>query len=335
MAKETPTLLDMFLRTGILAHEPSKMRLRMRMAKSFVLDDEASEFLGYILKSVGPMVLREHEFARAPYDQTWVELNFRAYARNMPVSGPEVNADTRLGYFFDNDDVWCVAESPAYKDPSMMPFSYQLHRPISMEEELQMAQFFGTSRLMYRQAILGYVGVKDGDWWLSTEASNVCRSHRFVVHDALKDVSMQGRYGVLTSAAGTLKQIIALGLLLSRSQTQRIINYTEIGPRRAFIRAKQVALVKHNVVSLHLGPKRTFQKFTRYLETGGHKKFHDVRGHWAQTRKLDQSCEHSWDALDVNHFTCVRCGSNRWWRKAHQRGDINLGTVTKHYEVKE
>jgi hypothetical protein len=95
-----------------------------------------------------------------------------------------------------------------------------------------------------------------------------------------------------------------------------------------------VAFVSHNRISMHLNPKIALKRFTRSLETGMHHRLHDVRGHWAQNRK-NLSCDHIWDAIDPDHFHCTLCGTNRWWRRSHQRGDQTLGTVTKDYIIKE
>lgn len=337
--KDRPTLFDQLRRSpGRFAEVGwGPPAAAMQLAHRFVLDASASAFIGDLLRRAGTLVLREHEFARVPFPTTWIELDFKAYIAAIPSAPkPDSKSDTHVGYLYHNGSVYAAAWSDTKKhgEPAFSPYHFELHLPFGFEEELAMAQAAGYSRLTYRQVLLGTLPEPiDSRWWMSAEAADICRSHRIVWDDKGR-IDAKHKNLIVSSSAGELKQVLALALLLTRPG-QRVITVREQGHRRSIIRGKPMVLAKHNVITLHMKQEVAVRRFISGLQTGLHRREHDVRGHWAQTRRFQTACTHVWEPTDLDHYQCLRCQAKRWWRTAHKRGSNEIGTVTKDYEVTE
>ena len=339
-SKNPPTLYDNLMASGMNAHLLSKGLVDdvvgpLKRAHLYVLDEEASAFLGDMLKQITPLVLGQHEFARAPYPETWVEFDFPAYMKALDGRDPDADGDTRVGFYVNSrNSMFNVSETKTSK-PVMLPIWFELHRPISFEEELAMANHFGLSRLTYRQMLLGTSGL-DEDWWRSDAATAFCRGHTMRASDALMGMSARALLPMLQGSAGSLKQCIALLLLLTRPG-QAVLKLHEQDRRHGIIRGRTKVLAPHHKVTIHLRRDMAMHKVIEALHsTGRHNRWHDVRGHWCQTRNPKYAgCEHDWQPVDKDHYECIRvgCKAKRWWKADHHRGDPSLGKVDKTYEV--
>jgi hypothetical protein len=341
-SKAPPTLYDNFAATGLQVAGFDKATLErvvrpLLAAQKYVLDEEASSFLGDMLKQITPLVLAQHEFARTPYPNTWIEFHFPPYMKALDGRDPDDTGDTRVGFFInERNSMFSVSETKTSK-PAMLPMWFDLHHPISFEEELEMANRFGLSRMTYRQMILGTTSIYD-DWWKSDAATAFCRSHRLRIGNSFADVPTHALQTLLRGSAGSLKQGIALLLLLTRPG-QAVLKLHEQDRRRGIIRGQSRVLAPHHTVTLHLKRDMAMQKVIEALHsTGRHNRLHDVRGHWCQTRNPKyRGCDHDFQPVDINHYECIRpgCKAKRWWKKNHPRGDASLGKVDKTYEVTE
>jgi hypothetical protein len=334
-----PTLLDNLMVKHATHKLTSSNLLRLMHAQRFVLDEDASRLLGHLIKEAAPMMMAQHEFARPPFDPTWIEIDYPSYMLGLGhVPQPDdLTVDKRVGYFYGAGNLLFVTETMDSKAPMVMPYWFQLHHPQTFEEELQLAETLGTSRLLMRQVILGQDGFPT-EWWLSDAATNFFRSHRLIISPTIvKELEMSRRQilNMLTGGAGSLKQGIALLLLLTRPG-QAVIRLSEVGHRHSIIKGKFKTLLPHHKLTLHLSVPASARKVVEALHTTGiHHRFHSVRGHWAQTRKNVHGCSHSWEPVTVDRYHCLHCPAKRWWKTDHHRGDITLGTVTKDYDVKK
>jgi hypothetical protein len=335
-SKNAPTLYDNFfnaINKDSVEPEQKQMVDHMRKAERYVFDTKASHILGHMIKTMAPLILQQHEFARPPYSNTWVEIDMMAYMEALEEHRDlrDPTLDTRLGYLVMRDHILFFVSETAHTKPLITPYWYVLHEPISFEQELDLAQKLGLSRLTLREHLLGTSGLPK-DWWRSPEAESFCRGHHFMMGQQLKESSPGTRRKVLRGAAGSLKQAIAILLLLSRPGSG-VIALSNQERRHGLVRGHSRVLAPHHKVTIHLEGRKALQRIQNNLQTGQHHRYHSVRGHWCQTRRIT-GCEHDWEPVNPDRYECLKgCGAKRWWKKNHHRGDISLGEVTKEYEV--
>jgi hypothetical protein len=340
LAESEVKKIDLTLVDAILASKPGPFeppRLRLMRAQRFVLDRDASHYFQKLVHDLGPLLLAQHAFARPPYEQTWVEFDCDAYFADTWGLAPE-ERDARIGFLFDGNAVHCWSNTQAHPVPECGPVSYLMHTPVTYEEEPANAQAFHVSRLVWRHHLIGGIGKTAGDpWWMSDEATEICRSHRVVVApgwaEFIGDMPPIRIAEFLRLTAGTFKQMLTLALLLSRS-SHRYWTISEQPRGRAIVAGKPRVLVPYNRVTMHLKEEVAMARFQSDLRSGVHRRHHSVRGHWAQSRRFI-GCDHAWIERDEDHFDCGLCKAKRWWRQEHHRGDISKGSVSKTYEVTE
>jgi hypothetical protein len=328
--KHEPTLADALMSTSAHHTHYDPPRIAMLNAKRFVFDTGASGFLGMMLHKAARLILREHEFARQPYPQTWIEIDAAAYGIGLQGyvdNGDPATADKKFGYLYNNGTVYCAAMGP--DGVGWSPLTLKLHHPVTLEQEIDIAQRTGHSRLTLRQALVGYAENITDSWWQGGELDALARSH---LYQPALDLTREQNLGILQSHQGILKQALAVLLLLTRPG-RRVLQFGEEKHKRVIWRGKNTLMMSHHTVKLHIDQSVALRRFITGIHTGLHRKHHDVRGHWAQTRRNQQNCTHVWDPIDPDHYRCLRCEAKRWWRKDHTRGQLELGTVTKVYEV--
>lgn len=323
MKKEDLTLFDLWMSDRNALLGPT-----MRQAKRFVLDASASEFVGELLRRAPLEVLRQHQFAKAPYETTWIELDHEAYFQRGLQLPTKSLSDSKVGILVHHDRVRTIA-CDAGGSAMLSPMIIDLHRKVTFEEELEIAQAVGASRFSLRMLLLGGVTAVTSDWWQSAEAAEVCRSHRLSVDKAFEHLPTPDLAALLAGSAGDLKMMLALLLLLVRPHSNIVSQ--EVGHRRAIVGGKAMVLKEHHVLKLRLDHADPVTRYLSHLSTGGHRREHGVRGHWAQHRKRGRNCGHQWEGLSPTLFQCVVCGAKRWWKKDHHRG--KGGRITKEYEV--
>jgi hypothetical protein len=325
--KRQPLLADALLHQT--RHPYGPPRQAMLTAKRFAFDAGASGFVGKLLNKTARLILREQEFARQPYPQTWVELDAPAYSTGLmgTVQGDPATADTKFGFLYDNGTVYCGAASK--NGCNWSPFTIKLHQPVTFETELATAMATGQSRLTLRQALIGYAEHLYDPWWQSGEVDMIARSHLYV---PAPDLTMEQNRGILQQHQGVLKQVLAMLLILTRPG-RRVLTITDQGHQRTLYKGNSMVLAKHSLVTLHIDQSVAIRRFISGVHTGLHRRLHDVRGHWAQTRRHQNACTHVWDPVDADHYRCLRCEAKRWWRKNHSRGLLEVGTIVKEYEV--
>jgi len=336
-SKNVPTLLDNLLSKNLPFVDRTNFT-RLRTAERFVLDEDASFMVGALIKSAAPLILRQHEFARPPFEPTWIEIDFPSYIRGLGREPDDATTDPdwRVGYFYSEGNMLFAVETRK-RPPSVMPYWFQMHRKMSPSEELGLANVLGFSRNSLRETILSNDGIPP-EWWSSVEANDFFGNFPLMISPTVvEELRMSKRMiqNMLLSGSGSLKQGITLLLLLTRPGRE-VVHLSEQGRRRGIIRGKAVTLMPHHKLTLHLAVPKSIAKVVDALHTTGeHHRYHAVRGHWAQTRRKVYGCQHEWEPVTLNRYHCLHCSAKRWWRTDHHRGDLSLGEVTKSYEVKK
>src|SRR4051812_15459538 len=103
--KRQPTLADRFLATRFTQHgslidlsHTELTKRRLRSAHRFILDDEAAIRIATVARDLPELIIREHQFARAPFDLTWIEFPHEPIWRTVTGREPEEDCDQTVGY---------------------------------------------------------------------------------------------------------------------------------------------------------------------------------------------------------------------------------------------
>src|SRR5262245_14068713 len=255
-------------------------------AKKFIFDSSASEFIGSLLKKAQIDVLSQHDWARPPFDVTWVEFDHAAYwERGLKLNNDLLKGapDNLLGFLVDHGTVSLFSYAPGgfggikQKPCGCGPFMYQLHVPISFEEELEMARRHGVTIHEYRQALLGGMVDELGtplipiDWWNSM-AGEIVRSHKMFVNPVIKgDMDSRGlpaRAQALAAGAGDLKLIITLLLMVTRPR--RMFAVSDVGPKRMLYKGHNLVRRAHSVVTMRLSKEKAMHRAITHEFTSQH-----------------------------------------------------------------
>ena len=347
LPRKEPHLIDLILDGELFNPEAAPPLGVLHQAKKFIFDASASEYIGSLLMKAQGEVLSQHDWARPPFETTWIEMDHVAYWERGLKLGNDYKKgtpDNLFGMLIHHGTVWLFSYAPGHRHDESLgcgPFQYQLHTPISFEEELAMARTFGMGLNTYRQALLGGMIDETGrptlsvDWW-NAMAGEVVRSHKMFINPSIVPnmdrTSPENRAQALASGAGDLKLIITLLLMVTRPR--KMFNVTETGPKRMLYKGHNLVRRAHSVVTMRLAKEAALHHAVHHEFTSQHRQMHDVRGHWAESRHNALCQEHSWEPIDKDHFYCLNCPAKRWWRKAHSRGELRLGDKTTDYHVK-
>lgn len=127
---------------------------------------------------------------------------------------------------------------------------------------------------------------------------------------------------------------IVLGLLQSSwVHTDRI---RPAGSRR-YVRGKTLPYLEQHTLTI-MAPKErilTAKEIASRIAPSGSKRAHEVIGHLCYSQKrLNKDCSHEWKPNGIHtQEECPLCGSLRWYRHPHQRGNAGKGFVDKDYNV--
>jgi hypothetical protein len=351
LPRKEPHLIDLILDGGLFNPDAAPPLGVLHQAKKFIFDASASEYIGSLLMKAQAEVLSQHDWARPPFETTWIEFDHAVYwERGLGMANDYMKGtpDNLFGMLIHHGTVWLFSYAPSHSHDhrgetlGCGPFQYQLHVPISFEEELAMARRFDMGLNTYRQALLGgMINPETGkptlsvDWW-NAMAGEIVRSHKMFINPTIKGgmdkVRPEQRASILASGAGDLKLILTLLLMVTRPR--KMFNVTETGPKRMLYKGHNLVRRAHSVVTMQLAKEAALHHAVHHEFTSQHRQMHDVRGHWAETRHNAICQEHSWEPLDKDHFYCLNCPAKRWWRKAHTRGELRLGDKTTDYHVK-
>ena len=143
--KRQPLLADRFLTfqpkagswdRSVMGRTRDQLRRAARSAHRFVFDEEAIERVATIVAKVPDLLVREHDFARPPYETCWIEFPAYTYMDSVEaltgISGsmPPEESDGRLAFLIAQNRINIIVGGTR-REPDgpvvVAPFQYQPH----------------------------------------------------------------------------------------------------------------------------------------------------------------------------------------------------------------
>lgn len=340
------------------------------LAKRFVLDRDAAQYIGEMVRRVPRIIADAQDFAIPPFENMWVEIPFDVYfeaVNQLPAgmawsrSGQNFAGnthDTHVGFLISGGHHVRVASwgPGAGYDAIWTATEYLLHRPWTREEEMAFRNeyyfsgltlddfFWGTSS---RDMLSNDAGAHEAIRALRAEHS--CRvllpTGFGNVQRFSTDEGRRMMHDSIIEGSGDLRNIIAVLLFLNRTSDIQMVR--EIGAAQGFIGNKLKPYLGHRVITLKVDRDGLENRIKKLVAGhGATKRLHDVRGHFCHNDRAKTSgCMHpewvetDWEG-DVQGSTriprrwkCLQCQGLRWWRKEHERGHEEKGLVTSEYKV--
>ncbi len=330
----------------------SKLDHVLRSAQRFVLTEEAAIKVGEAIHNYPEMLVEQGIFARAPFDTCWIELpSYEFHERIVPGSASP-SSDIRTGYLFHEGRVYVGAQNTSNLGADWSPMCYHLHQPLSLEQEIKMAEDLKLSRMQL-----------DNFYWGGTMATNLSpdivrglrMQHGFSVHiqDRFKHKIRGDEW--LGFSAGEVRNL--MGLLLMLNQPSKIIRTEAVAHRRKMTPKGVRVLQSHSIITINLDGRSKLSRLFRKPVGASHAspKWHNVMDHWCNdyiSRTTGYSMDdpktigqrhavgmhaHDWEQTSIEklQFQCTICGGRRWRRKmVNGRGDKSRGIVTQERIVK-
>jgi hypothetical protein len=365
-SKRRPLVADRFVNRRFSQEERfyhpaavDQMQRAARKAVKFVLNEEATERVARVVLEVPDLLVREHQFARAPYDITWIEYPAHIYWQTLRNAKPDAydrqgkwgsqdTADHTVAYLIDHGRVNTIT-SGTVADPDspvfITPLQYQLNTEWPLRDQLRFTEMAHLSRLMLAAVMWGSTfDSLDKEDWRSLRDNNVMEMVPLNPKHPKANVLKDNLSDSLRGSVGDVRTVIALLLMLNRPS---ITKYRHVEGTRGFVRGKSLAYMSHTVVDVSLDAATTLRNIGTPGETNIEKRRHEVRGHYCHDETAREyariaGCIHEYQPHDenwkpwpdapsdeVNHWICAQCGGRRWWRKSHMRGSAIEGFVVK------
>lgn len=348
--KREPLLCDLLLSEAVQrAHREvrypkaflSGAREGLQLAKKFVLDEEAAQWCGQMLRKMPRIVADAQDFAIPPFENTWIEMPFKPFYEAVTGLRPDDTADTRVGYLVRGPVAYVGAMSTpdrAYPgmDAGWMPVRYRLNHAPDAGFERALVQTLGLpdfslDMLYWGESYSSLVGDKE------TESLRVLRSSHAVepmmldAPELSEQQQLDSWWARIARSNGDLRNIVGLLLFLNRTvdlQVQR-----DVGFGHRMMRGKLGVLAAHRVIGLSLDPLPRLLKLC--AGEGVWRRLHDVRGHLCHNKMARTSgCQHpDWEEYEPLKWRCPQCKGLRWWRREHSRGHAEKGVVASSYSV--
>lgn len=341
MKKRRPLLADEFITAARDAHYIREMCATpektfrhvadlLLKAKRFVLDDDASRFVGEMERASPAAICYGQEFAIQPFDLMYVELNAREMFQAVTASMGDWDADERLGFLYDHGTVYTIVDSRHDPLPTMHPVIYRLHKPMSIAAEQELCNLCRIDRMQLDAYLWGslFEGIDDDEKRLF----RANHTAKIIVKDEIHETLLpRVAEGLLRSSSGDLRNMVALLMFLNRTSGVQVKRMVPAQP--AIIRRKPSSMVAHEVISLNLRP--TPKHYEAWTAGGAWRRRHDVRGHFCHDDRARNSwCPtHDWSEYEPHRWRCMKCAGKRWWRREHKRGHEDKGITKTTYEV--
>ncbi|MBK1667585.1 hypothetical protein CKO28_06005 [Rhodovibrio sodomensis] len=131
--------------------------------------------------------------------------------------------------------------------------------------------------------------------------------------------------------------ILAVFCTLLAERSERVVEHRDVaGVRRLAGRPtadRPVLSYRQAHIALPNRIEAVISEAASRSERADRKRQHECRGHWCESRRGRDDCDHNWEREAVQRWRCLACGRRRWWRRAHQRGSPELGRVNKDYRA--
>lgn len=288
-------------------------------ARQFIFDKGASETIGHFIRDCPDILVDQMQFARQPYDTTYVEVELDAlYDALGKKTQYTWERDWKVGFLAHKGEIFTLTNTHTNTQAHISPvctFDYE-YRPIA-EDPLS-----DDSRVLL------------GSTWhaLSDDQRNAFAQRFNVGYMGKPSVRHKALEIMLPAITGEARVYVACLLFLYQ---RRHLTLTDHGPRRGLSKGKLRTYMAHTTVTIHLSQ---YEAVKRDLTSGERNspRRHEVRTHYKH-RQLTAGCIHEWvrvEDADNEQWRCTACAGLRWLCRSHLRGDGSIGFVTKHYEVK-
>lgn len=287
-------------------------------ARQFIFDKEASEALGRFIRDCPDVLVDQMQFARQPYDITYIEVELDALydAMGKTVTYPD-ERDWKIGFLAHVGEVFVLTNSRQRTQGVLSPvctFDYE-YRPVAADPLSDDSK-----------VLLG------SSWHSLSDAQRNAFAQRFNVGYLGKpEVRHKALEVMLPAIMGEARVYVAALLFLYQKHR---LTLTDHGFRRAISRGKLRTYMAHTTVTIHLSQYEGIKHHFTEIDRASPRR-HEVRTHYKH-RQLTAGCEHQWTRVEDaenEQWRCTACSGLRWLCRQHLRGDGSIGFVTKHYEV--
>ena len=138
-----------------------QIRRGLISSRKFVLDEEAARLIAKVVLEIPDLIVREHQFARPPFEVTSIEYPSWAFWETLRGDNPVIydaagewgsldTADHTVCYLFDHGRVNTFAHGKLGEPNAgtmLTPLQYRLHTEWSLDDQLEFARRSGCSRL--------------------------------------------------------------------------------------------------------------------------------------------------------------------------------------------
>lgn len=330
-----PLLVDILKTPDFLSHGEFAdvlARLRSPTTRRFCLGPDAVAQLAVLCRDFPQLVVESSEFARPPYDRMWVEYDARSMWEQINGRKSDDSADDRVGYFIDNGIAWTAGS--IRNIATFIPYGFELNSPWSEDEQRIWFDTLGTKREQFEYFVWGRsIAQLDAE----TRAKFVSMHKPMIMSDDLDKINRSPWAQMLTNRSlsqmsGDLRNLIAILLVMNRPH---VIDVDKPTPAvRTFVKGKSTRLLEFSVVHVR-GDAVAAVRTASVTGDRGPVMRHEVRGHFRtdETWRAGR-CMHTMEVVERDQrWRCSVCGGQRWWVKAHERGDASRGYKRKEYVV--
>jgi len=300
--KRLPLLADRFLARRFeplerIIHPKAEDQIRrsVRNARKFVFDEDAARRVARVVIEVPDLLVREHRFARAPYDVTWIEWPSWAYWQTLRDHNPKAyeaqgtwgeleSADHTVGYLIDHGRINTLAGGTVAKPNGRIhitPIQYRLHTEWPVEDQLEFCRLVGSTRIGLDAAMWGSTyDILSQDERRMLRAYNVVEPTPFnPVHVAYNSLMKDG--GLMPSmrgCVGDMRTVIAILLMLNRPSISRYVR--TLPNASGWIKGKVAAYMAHTVINVNLDAAASLRLVGTSADDPNPRRRHEVRGHF-------------------------------------------------------
>lgn len=328
-------------------------RLRSTTGRRFILDEQAVVRVGEVVRDIPDLLFRECQFARAPYDTTYVEFWFPTLWETINGKVSSNDCDGRFGFLIDQDSIYVLIggqkNEPDRSIPVLLPISYQLHTPWSKDQRQAFAAELDVPLFMLDAYFWGNTFQRTGglaaqvpDDHPQAALRNAHSARLLPLHKSLPPKILNH---FILNGAGEFRNLIAILLLMNRPSLTTYV--TDVPRHRGIANGKVRPYLDHSVITIALDPRPTLRIIGTPEGDTVSRRRHEVRGTWCNNydaREYEKiGCVHAWrpdpewvgedNPDDPDHFVCGVCEGKRWWRDQLTRGDAEKGWVQHDYNV--
>jgi hypothetical protein len=349
--KRTPTLADRFIasrgqnaKSYLQQPYVDDLIRKTRAAHKFVLDEDAATQVAHVVRDIPDLLVRQHDFARPPFDLTWIEFPHWKFWREVgnDPAGQDGTADHTLGYLIDGNVATVIAGGTVdhpHLEPMPGVFQYFLNSEWphgAYEEFLKEGSIVSETLDAY---LWGTTATRLSQDDLTKLRARYCAGLAPILYSEKSEKYRRLLNYAFGGSSGELRNIVALLLMLNRPTVTR---YSNAPAGRGWYRGKVTPFLAHTSVTIDFNAVETMRVMGTPAGDAVPRRRHEVRGHYCQNRTARSyarmgGCMHDWQpcgddwtpidaaVADADRWVCRVCEGKRWWRAEHERGDASIG----------